>query len=85
MFIPSPFRGVGFVTFASAEVGKRVLNGVHTLHGARLNLEIRHDQDKRAKRDDGNNNNNNNNNNSRSSRSEDQVLRQQLLAYLESH
>jgi len=38
-YVPNPFRGFGFVTFASSEVGKHVLQESHFFKGARLNVD----------------------------------------------
>jgi len=38
VYIPTPFRNFGFVTYASSEDGKNVLRDSHALHGNRLNV-----------------------------------------------
>jgi len=38
-YIPSPFRGFGFVTFVSSEVGNQVLTERHIFKGVRLNVD----------------------------------------------
>jgi len=38
IFVPSPFRGFGFVTFSSQDDAMRVLRMSHSLKGARLNV-----------------------------------------------
>jgi len=37
-YVPSPFRGFGFVTFSSSDVGNSVLNSEHMMSGVRLNI-----------------------------------------------
>jgi len=37
-YVPNPFRGFGFVTYASSEVGQRVISCEHRLGGQILNL-----------------------------------------------
>ena len=38
-YVPQPFRGFGFVTFASSEYGKFVINSEHIMNGVRLNVK----------------------------------------------
>ena len=37
-YVPDPFRGFGFVTFASSDVGSRVVNAQHVMGDAVLNI-----------------------------------------------
>jgi len=37
-YVPTPFRGFGFVTYTSSDVGGSVLNSEHVINGVRLNL-----------------------------------------------
>ena len=37
-YIPQPFRGFGFVTFASSESVKRVMKNNHSINGAHVNV-----------------------------------------------
>ncbi|XP_057312351.1 TAR DNA-binding protein 43-like [Hydractinia symbiolongicarpus] len=38
VYIPSPFRGFGFVTFASSEIARQVLHMTHSFQGSRINV-----------------------------------------------
>lgn len=38
VYVPVPFRGFGFVTFASSAVARHVINGTHTIQGGRINV-----------------------------------------------
>jgi len=38
VYIPNPFRGFGFVTFASSEVARHVLNITHSYKNSRINV-----------------------------------------------
>jgi len=86
MYVPSPFKGFGFVTYASSDVGSYVMRETHIYRGARLHLN-KAEQSRAFNQKRGNKGNNDHLNvqtdSSRQTGSDpDSDLKANLLAYL---
>jgi len=83
-YVPSPFRGFGFVTFASSDVGNYVLRETHVLHGMQLNVSKGEDSKSFNQKRANNTANSDFSNRSRQRIDPDIQLKDKLIAFLQN-